>query len=336
MKGIVYTDVHLREVGSFPGFNAIDSNGLTRELNNILLGADFVADAIRQHDVDLVFCLGDLFHNTDFQTARTLHASHLFLGKIRSACELVGAEHYIIAGNHDTFSEECGITSISNLGFYFTEIVSEPTVVEIRGFKVLVLPFSSNIDSIRDQIDSYQDSVDLIVTHMDFAGATYESGQQSNSMLSPESRVPIISGDIHMRSDVGNVHYTGSLIQNRFNRPDLSTAGGITLFDEHGNFQDFRNTYSKHYVRVRDLEMISELNPDEVVLQIITEEPKHVIEQVAKGFEYTYIRKKADRVGAEQEILRSGIEDPKTLMRDFVKTDNPDALPLYEDIAQSF
>jgi hypothetical protein len=228
MLGLYYSDTHLRETGSFAPFNVLQANGLTGELNNIILGYRFVADQIRKYRPQHVGCLGDTFHVTESQTAKVLHSADVALGEVAQASRDVDAEHDIFAGNHEIENDLLRITSISPLRGY-GRIILDFEIRDVHGVKIAFVPHFSDVGYLIDCIRRAEEEADLILAHADFEGCAYESGEKSKSKLSPQLKKPCIAGDIHLPQDIGSVSYVGALVQHRFGRMDLDQIGGVLL-----------------------------------------------------------------------------------------------------------
>lgn len=340
-KILFYSDPHIREYGSFTPFNRIDSNGLTFELNNIIKGFQFVSDKIIELEPDLVFCLGDIYHNQETIATRALEAVHRCLILVKSACDKLGIPHYAIPGQHDTYAETSnagGIFSIRPLFGYFTRIFYEKCseVVGDRSHEssasIGVIPYMSDSGEFYYALVDLSQSSDLIVTHHDFAGARYENGHISEAPTSPDSSVPIVSGDIHLPQSVGNVTFVGSLIQHKFQQNKLN-SNGILFYDlEKGGFSRYFNNLSKHYVVVRDLEKVKDFNPNQVVLKVYSDLPREEVAPLLKDYEYEYFpeAKKSNEVKTVYTEFPS--ENPEAVLRGYIEKDNPDALEMYDQV----
>ena len=138
-----FSDLHVRETGSFPPWcQIINGRGLTGELENIVRGIDFVCMQIVEHQPRLVLFCGDWHHCTDSLTALAIYVSGLCHAKVRRACDEVGAEFWMLPGQHDIFSERFCINSI-NVFQNSAKIFPTETIKDIDGFRIVVLPFTS-------------------------------------------------------------------------------------------------------------------------------------------------------------------------------------------------
>lgn len=330
---LFYSDTHVREYGSFPPFNQLDSNGLTKELNNLVKGFHFVADMIRQYKPLRVGLLGDFYNTTENQTARVLHTSHLCLGPVKQACDEVGCGHDIMDGNHDLLSESPKVSNIANLGGY-GNIVHETTYVVLdNGFRLAYVPAWSNHGIMFSEMQKAQGQCDLICTHADFAGCKYESGAPSGSPLPAHWNVPVISGDIHLPQDVASVHYIGSLIQNKFYKATLEQMGGVLLYDiETGQVIRIRNTYSKHYIKHIDGSDTELPPPETCVLQVVSARSKEEVAEQYKAYEHFHVPAIAQKDEFKVTYSQFSLDNPEALLRLHVNKERPDAIEMLDSV----
>lgn len=333
---LVYSDPHLREFGSFPPFNRAADNGLTRELNNIVDGFKWVESQILKYKPTHVVLAGDVFHTPEGVPTTVLSAAAEALGGVHRACEQVEARHYIMPGNHDCASETQKIFLTSVLTG-FGNVLEEDVIVNNIGFVQFRTDKAEAIEALKFMCKK---KPKLIITHLDFEGATYESGHGSKSQIPCEWPVPIISGDIHLPQTLGdnNVHYVGSLVQNRFNRQDLHKVGGAILYDlKTKKHTRLKNTGSKHYVKVLDLSKTKELDPERCVLQIRVPEitDQDIKKYKLDRFEYVHVPESVAKTVERDEaatFVKSEFDSPIRMLKTFVEQDRPDAADLVESV----
>ena len=334
-KILFFSDAHIREVGSFlPWAKVVNGHGLTGELVNIKKSFTFIRSLILETQPRLVLFGGDWHHTTDFVTALTLHVSSICHSMIVSACKEVGCEFWMFRGQHDLFSEQFNICSINIFANACTVIPSEK-IKDIDGFKIGILPYVSCKELAISTLSEMSCKVDLLSTHLDFAGCSYETGKKSESVIPAKLGVPCLAGDQHLKQKVKDVRYCGSLYQNRFNREDTEKAGGAILFDMNTKKMKFyKNTLAKHYVKVSDLENVKNLNPDECVLQVSTDNDRQEVEEVCSEFEHIFFPRPLFKndVEFQEEYVDTTIKEPKVLLRDYIKEDNPSAVEVYDKV----
>jgi DNA repair exonuclease SbcCD nuclease subunit len=334
MKLLFYADLHFRENGSFIPWNKPVGNGLSIELNNTIIGCQFVAEQIKALYPDLVVNLGDIFHPMESISVSTLYGAHLGLSLISKACKELGIKHYLVNGNHDIYSENNLICSTSILTGYFDEILASEDVVIGQG-DIGIVPFHSSPEAVYNgliTITGFLDQDGVLLTHNDFAGAKYENNHETDSNLSPDLPIQIFSGHIHLPQTVGSVIYVGSLVQHRFSQYGLN-ENGILLYDtETKEVKRFRNNRSKHYVVVKDLDRAREFDPQQVVLKVFSDQSHEEVELILKDYEYAYfpvIEKKDDM---QTTVTEFQIEDPLSVLKAFISQENPDALEIFEKV----
>lgn len=335
MKILFYGDTHLRETSSFPQFNRVQQNFLTGELNNILLSFDFVKDMIIEHEPDLVIHLGDSYHKDNYISLRTLYAADLGFQKISEVCKKLGIDHLIIAGNHDIYaSMDTGskLTSICTLRAHGVPII-ENSSYELGDFQILLLPYTDSLEEAYQGIVSGS-GYNLIAAHLEFQGAVHDNNHLVEHGLDPNVGIPIVCGHIHLPQIIGDVSMPGSLIQGRFVRDDLENVGGVLLYTTTSNTKKLlRNNRSKHYVRVRDLNMLKNLDPEHCVLKIYSEIPEEDVKEQLEGFEYVYITVRNKDIEEEGDHpYFQDFEKPEQLLRNYISDTRPEFLDLYDEV----
>jgi len=335
MKILCYSDTHIRDTGSFEPWNAIGPNGISYELENIITGYRFIADMVLEHKPDLVVCLGDVVQHTEFQTVQTLFGISKCYKLLESAINSVGAQHLAILGNHDIHNEKKKIHNLHILSGYGVNVIDDFFIGEFCGSLIALIPYTSNLAEVYSSLSVAQQSAKLILTHLDFQGARYDSGQISQSQISPHLTVPCISGDIHLQQSVSSVTYVGSLIQNRFNRPNLDGVGGVLIYDMDNKITTaIRNNYSKHYIRVRDGEWDSVPESKSCILKVISSKPRHEIDDRFSGYEYFVVpdvKIKEESIATYSEFVRI---DPKRALRHHIESNNPEAIVTFDKYSE--
>lgn len=334
-KILFFSDVHIRETGSFLPWNqVVNGRGLTGEIENIMKGFKFISSQIVEHQPRLVIFAGDWHHTTDSITTMSLYASGLCHSMILDACEEVGCEFWMFSGQHDIYSEIYNITSIGVFSRSCKYIPTEK-IKDIDGFKIGILPYLSCNELALSTLSDMSCKVDLISTHLNFGGSVFESGKVSDSILSPKLGVPCVSGDIHRQGAYQDVTYCGSLYQNKFAQDNTDHVGGVVLFDMNSKkIKSIPNTVSKHYVRVKDLKQVKKLDPDKVVLQVVTSDDKEEVSNVCEDFEYMFIPRPTfeEEKEFDEDYVDTSLQTPKEIFRSYVEDDNPEAVKLFDRV----
>lgn len=333
MKILYYSDIHFRETGSFPPFNTLDSNGLTRELNNIIRGCTFVADMIRSVKPDVVICSGDIFHNMELIPVRVLHGVDIGLSEIKEACKETSSYHINIPGNHDIYNEVNMITSVSILRGYFDKVIFRYTELTHAGVSIALMPYTSDRSQIYHSMIDAKANCDVLSCHMDFDGAFYDNLHPIQGGLSASTGIPTFSGHLHLAHDIGDVSFIGSLFQHRFVQANDKYVGGILVYDTDTKTRTrVKNNYSKHYIKAYSSADVLRFDPDRYVFQVSTREPKDVVEAALVGYTYTYIHSKEISDGIKTTYINSRVDDPLVLLKNHIESDNPDAIEVYHNV----
>lgn len=328
-----FSDAHLRDTGSFPPFNKIEENGLSHELNNIILGFKFVADMVKKRKPKALFFLGDMFHTPEAVTTATLYGASIALSFIKEACHEAECEFYYMAGNHDILSDLFGINSVAQLAGY-GNFISEDGPIYVAQQSIYVARFNSNPEKMAESLAKGLNH-SLIITHLDFKGARYETGKLSNSRISPNLGVPCISGDIHLPQDIGDVSYVGSLVQNRFNRTNLDEVGGVLMYNlDTKAITRIPNKLSRHYVKIEDLEQLEGLSPNRCVLQVKCPIPDEETEALFKDFMYVHIPMPDFREQVDPNKKIMSMEKPDRILRNHLSDERPELVQLFDEVIQ--
>lgn len=332
MKILFYGDSHFKEFGSATVWNKITSTGLTYELDNLIEGFRFVSDHIRKLSPDLVIFAGDLFHPMETLSIRTLYGAAMGMELVSRACKSLNIDHLILRGNHDTLTETpVIINSISSFGGYGT-LITEPYLYDLKGFGIKLIPHCSNKAKVLSEMDTPQ--AQLLVPHTEFAGAKFENGHPVEGGLDGSIvKTPIISGHIHMPQEIGNVTYIGSLVQDKFYKVD---GGYILMYDtDTSEHKRIKNTYSKDYLLVDDVETLKTLDPERYVVKVVTSLPRQEVEELAKGFDFIPAKKVVNK--EQVSVLYTDtnkMEDPSILLRGHILKDNNDALSTFDRVME--
>lgn len=339
MKILNYTDIHFREYSPIPYMSKLDDSetshgGLTRELENIILGCKFVADCILKEKPDLVINTGDTFHDMRSIPTRVLYGAHIGLGYISRACKEIGAKHKAILGNHDIISTFSGnnVNSVSILSGYYDEII---TSIKKEG-EILYIPYQKDAIKFIGPIRDFK-NIKVCYTHMECQGVYLESGKQVSSPIRKDCEFPIISGHIHTAQEVGSWHFTGSLIRNKFVDADTSSIGGVSIYHD-GTLRRIRNTRSFHYLKktVHNTEDLRDLCNDlcssgfKYVLRvegyIPREEAVDILQEIKMPFQYLSKRETFKvKESVENKTVNKDISQ-ESLINTYVHENRPEAL----------
>jgi predicted phosphodiesterase len=325
-------DWHFKESGAFMAWKVYEENGLTKELNNILKGIEFVADTIRAEKPDLVTVAGDILHVPQYQTARVLVAVTRAFDIVFTACEEVGADLVIMKGNHDSLNENMNIHSLMPFKKYGTLVDSKSEIWTKGKTKVGLLPFLPEAEFYQEVL-RLEKQCDVVVTHYDFDGCSYESGQRKEGGVGTERECVFLASDIHLPQVVNQVHYAGSLVQNRFNRDNLDKVGGCSIYDtKTKEYRHLPNTYSKHYVRIKDINKLPLFDHSKAIFQIFTDTSKEEIIKAYPDLEFQVLPPKKEVSDVKVSYEDSDIPKPKEMLLGHIKAEEPEYHAIIEEI----
>ena len=342
---LFYSDIHIRENSSYIGYNAISPRGMTLELENYIRGIEFVSDSIKKYNPDIVFNLGDTVNIVDRLSIRELTALSQ-ISVIQDTCKNLSIPHIILQGNHDIYSlpkdskdnQDTNLSHISIgciLSKFCDKYVTDIEEYEYQGVNFSLIPYLQKTPEV---LSAFLDSKhSMILTHNEFQGSVYESGIQSNTSLVATKKIPIFSGHIHKPQITGNITYIGSLISNKFDR----NIGfhGIGIYDtDKKKYSQIENTYSRHYIKCKNIDEMLALDPDRYLVKLQTRESKEEVENrlgESHRYQYVYVREidRKDSVEIRYSVGRS--QEPKVMLRNYLEENNPDVLDIYDEVIDS-
>lgn len=170
--------------------------------------------ALKKQGITRIIHLGDYFDNRRNLHIKTLSRNRaMFLDVLRSE----GMTMDIIPGNHDVMyrntNEICSLIEIFNGYSDVVNLHMEPTVIDIDGFSIALLPWinSSNSEKSMEFIKTANASV--LCGHLECTGFEMMKGAPSLSHgmdTKPFERYEsVYSGHYHTKSSRENIHYLG-------------------------------------------------------------------------------------------------------------------------------
>jgi hypothetical protein len=250
-------------------------------------------EVVARHKADAVFVLGDLTESKGSHNAELVNATVEHFYNLAQVCPVV-----ILQGNHDWLS------SPENPYFQFLHLIegitwiSKPTpanhahsawpekLPKLPG-PTMFLPHTNN-PSITWQKLNF-DHYDFIFTHQTFAGALGDNGKElggASTELFPDS-ARIISGDVHVPQQVGQVTYVGAPYHVDFGD---SFDGRLLLIADDGNIQSIPyKGPQKHLVNIQSIAGLDgrKFLPDDVLkvrLETTLDQYAHWSELVSKVY----------------------------------------------------
>jgi DNA repair exonuclease SbcCD nuclease subunit len=347
MNILFYSDIHIKDNSAFIPYNQInEKTGLTKNLMNILRGLNFVADKILELKPNLVINLGDTFNTNDAITTRSLVTAYLGFNNINKNCKKLNIKHYILNGNHEILNENLKLSSNILLEGFCDKIINENCVITEDNIKIGFIPFYRDEIIMSDNITStINNNIDIICIHSDFSGSIFETGKKTTSQLNSKWGKQIFSGHVHLPQEVGDVTFIGSLIQNRFDSENLNKNGILLYNTETKNKMRFYNNYSKHFVKVNDINsFIQKINKEDfnnIICNIYYNNNDDKINKQKQFLTYNikdiYFTQKYIENEKENNIIQESNEDiynPELLIKNYLNDNNVKAIDTFLEICE--
>jgi len=330
MKILCYGDIHFRLYGSSKEMNSIQDNGLSLELNNIVEGYRWIEDTLKKEKPDLLIFLGDLFDSPDRIDVKTLYACDQSLSSLHKVVQYLGIDHVALLGNHDlnSYNSYGNINSLSIVKKYFSKVITDSVVTEdYNGYGIKYIPYMEPKDFSEEL---KKDREILIIAHTDVYGSKMDSGKLSDCPIDTTGIRRMISGHLHVKQNVGQTYYPGSLINNRFNRNcSPEDFGGALLYDtDEDSIVNLYNDRSRHYLVIKDLSDLDNLNHKNFVYKIIGEyENEYVRSVMDKCEDSIYSFSKVFTEEIKKEYLtneETKTMTPKEILLEYVDVNIPE------------
>tara|TARA_B110000908_G_C10231177_1_gene440681 strand:+ start:328 stop:1389 length:1062 start_codon:yes stop_codon:yes gene_type:complete len=188
---------------------------------------------LAEHNIKKIVHLGDVFDNRKFINFKSLHSFRKnFLSKLRE----YKIHMEVIPGNHDVFYKNTNeLNALKELlGYYVNEVTinMEPTVLNLDGFKMAVLPWITheNFDRSMEFINTCK--ADWLGGHLELKGFDVLRGVPSHGGLDYKlfSRFEkVLSGHFHVGSEQSNIKYLGTQLE--FSWSDAHDEKGFHVLD---------------------------------------------------------------------------------------------------------
>jgi DNA repair exonuclease SbcCD nuclease subunit len=201
--------------------------------NANLFYSDIFFPYLLKNNIKTIVHLGDVFDNRKFIQFKALrNFRKSFLQKLRE----YGIHMHVIPGNHDcAYKNTNELNSLKELlGHYMGEVTihMEPSVVDLDGFKLALLPWIApeNYDRSMQFINTCK--ADWLGGHLELQGFDVLRGVQSHHGLNHSifSRFEkVISGHFHVGSERDNIHYLGTQLE--FFWSDAGDQKGFHVLD---------------------------------------------------------------------------------------------------------
>lgn len=249
MKILIYTDPHV--CGSLSIVKGRGSR-YTYRLENMIKTFQFINQTAKDHQVDKIFCLGDLAEN-NVLTAEEISAL--------SECYI--KEHAFVVGNHDMSTAEYNICNM------YKEVYREPHGCAYGDFNLLIIPYSHEIHDLRELTSKFNKSKPtIILSHNDVKGVNYGNiaskvGYEVADIL--DSCQLFINGHIHVGKWVVNnrILNLGTIAGMNFNCLGAQWNPSLVILDTSTlelTFIENPHSYLFHKIDVAPEKIIDSLN----------------------------------------------------------------------------
>jgi len=240
MKILIFSDVHFKLYSSVPVFNKHSQNGITIELERAIKSIDFIKEQVEILQPDLVICLGDYFHNLNINPNIVIATAVQKWNELYQACKSQNSKLIILNGNHDIINSNSSMIDI---------LVSDYQIKQSYQLdNIYFLPYSDKEDIIRWSYEEAKanPNINLILTHYDFVGYSYNRYEQITKGLIPTDAKLTISGHIHKPQLGKNFIYVGSLYQQSVSELSIELPNGallLTMNDGNWDYEFIENYY---------------------------------------------------------------------------------------------
>lgn len=171
-----------------------------------------------KHQIKQVVHLGDYFDNRRGVNVRALHNARK---NILEPMTERGISMIIIPGNHDVYHKNTNaVSSLREMFGYYIEnvkIVERPTVLEIDGLSIGLLPWISEANYVESIEFISKCSAPILMSHLELSGFEMMKGQPSATHGMDPSLFKrfemVLSGHYHTKSTRGNIYYLGTQLE---------------------------------------------------------------------------------------------------------------------------
>lgn len=230
--------------------------GVQNKHQDIMLSLECVREYAKEHSIDKVIILGDLFHDRFSIDIESLCLVKDFFKR----CKDSDQEWIVFPGNHDMFlKNDWTINSLKPFEDSFT-IIDTIKAVKIHDVRYFIIPFiTSEIKymEILKKIETKVTDDDILLTHIGVTDAVLNSCfliQHWNAVNFTNSKFKqVFTGHFHCHQVISNkVVYPGSLIPFKFDEGNI----------DHG-FLDF-DTITRQFKLINILDCCKKYFPDKV------------------------------------------------------------------------
>lgn len=187
---------------------------------------------LNEHDIKIVFQLGDLFDRRKYINFNTLHLCRQYFF---DRCQISGIKLHTLLGNHDiAFKNTLEVNSTGLLLNEYENVryYDSFDTVDFDGVSVDVLPWicEENQEEIFEQMKNSKSQI--CFGHLELAGFEMERGMVCDHGLDKNSFSKydvVLTGHFHHKSQDGNIIYTG--VPYEMTWSDYNDPKGFFVFD---------------------------------------------------------------------------------------------------------
>ena len=209
--------------------------------------------------VKTLFILGDLTVNKDNHSAKLVNR---IVGEVVGLYRGTGIQEIvIIRGNHDGIDNEAAFFDFLKY-FSFIKVITKPQIMTFGLHKVALLPHTKTPNEDWATIEFSE--VRHAFMHATFSGARGENntmleGDMGLDWLRDQKNIKIVSGDVHVPQQLGNVTYVGAPYPIKFGD---KFQGRVLVRDDHANWSDWRfPTIKKAKAVINGVEELNKIFP---------------------------------------------------------------------------
>lgn len=186
---------------------------------------------LEENGIDTIVELGDIFDRRKYVNFDTLsRCKDYWFDEIKNR----GLKLHCVVGNHDIYFKNTNRINAPSLllGEYEFEVYDEPTVVNLDGLNVLMMPWinSENYESAMKATESGECNV--CMGHLElqgfemYKGAVIDHGMPHKAFQKFDM---VMSGHFHHKSSKDNIHYLGAPYEMTWS--DYNDPRGFHVFD---------------------------------------------------------------------------------------------------------
>jgi len=236
LKALIFSDLHCHQ----------HKNSQSR-LEDCIEVLEWIFNTAKSNNIDLIIFCGDLFH--DRSKIDILTYQRVFETFQKHLCCDDSPEIYLLLGNHDLFyyesKEVSSVYPLSSINK--VKIISKPSVVDIRNYKVGFLPYTHDPINDLKQISLWEmkeNKYKVLFGHIAVHGALFNLtyGTKSDVQIEGDAGMTVVTPDIfdnydrvflghyHAAQDLNHkVEYVGSPLQLSFG--EMGQAKHIIIYD---------------------------------------------------------------------------------------------------------